>query len=123
MKSGPRPNFFIVGAPKAGTTALYSYRAQHPEVFMSRLKEPQFFASDICGNQRNVTTLSEYLKLFEDAHALAIGEASTCYLASPGAAEQIRSVCQEPRIIVMLRNPVDVMYAEHSERLFDGTEH
>ena len=122
MKSGPRPNFFIVGAPKAGTTALYSYLAQHPEVFMSRLKEPQFFASDICGNQRNVTTLSEYLKLFEDAHALAIGEASTCYLASPGAAEQIRSVCQEARIIVMLRNPVDVMYAEHSERLFDGAE-
>jgi hypothetical protein len=123
MKPGPRPNFFIVGAPKAGTTALYSYLAQHPEVFMSKLKEPQFFASDIRGNQRNVTTLSEYLHLFEDARALAIGEASTCYLASPGAAEQIRSFCQDARIIVMLRNPVDVMYAEHSERLFDGTEH
>ena len=118
----PLPNFFIVGAPKAGTTALYSYLAQHPDVFMSRLKEPQFFAGDICGNQRNVTTLSEYLHLFEDAHALAVGEASTCYLASPRAPEQIRSFCPEARIIVMLRNPVDVMYAEHSERLFDGTE-
>jgi len=123
MKPAPRPNVFIVGAPKAGTTALYSYLAQHPEVFMSRLKEPQFFAGDIRGNHRNVTTLSEYLRLFEDAHALAIGEASTCYLASPGAAEQIQSFCPEARIIVMLRNPVDVMYAEHSERLFDGTEH
>jgi len=112
-----------VGAPKAGTTALYSYLAQHPQIFMCGLKEPQFFASDICGNQRNVTTLSEYLKLFEAARALAIGEASTCYLASPGAAAQIRSFCQEARIIVLLRNPVDVMYAEHSERLFDGTEH
>jgi Sulfotransferase family len=123
MKPGPRPNFFIVGAPKAGTTALYSYLTQHPEVFMSRLKEPQFFASDIRGNQRNVATLSEYLHLFEDAHALAIGEASTCYLASPGAAEQIRRFCPDARIVVMLRNPVDVMYAEHSERLVDGAEY
>jgi hypothetical protein len=122
MKPGPRPNFFIVGAPKAGTTALYSYLAQHPQVFMSRPKEPQFFSGDIRGNQRNVTTLSEYLHLFEDADALAIGEASTCYLASPGAAEQIRNFSPDPRIIVMLRNPIDVMYAEHSERLFDGAE-
>lgn len=122
MKTAAKPNFFIVGAPKAGTTALHSYLAQHPDVFMSRLKEPQFFAGDICGNQRNVTTLSEYLLLFENAHAPAIGEASTCYLASPGAPEQIRSFCPEARIIGMLRNPIDVMYAEHSERLFDGTE-
>jgi hypothetical protein len=122
MKPGPRPNFFVVGAPKAGTTALYSYLAQHPQIFMSRLKEPQFFAGDIRGKQRNVTTLPEYLQLFEDAHALAIGEASTCYLGSPGAAEQIRNFSPHARIIVMLRNPVDVMYAEHSERLFDGAE-
>jgi hypothetical protein len=123
MKAICKPNFFIVGAPKAGTTALYSYLKQHPEVFMCSPKEPQFFAGDICGHQRNVTTLSEYLRHFEDAHAIAVGEASTCYLGSPGAVQEIRALCGKARIIIMLRNPIDVMYAEHSERLYDGTEH
>ncbi len=66
METIPKPNFFIVGAPKSGTTALYSYLTQHPQIFMSRLKEPQFFASDIFGHQRNVTTMAEYLRQFEE---------------------------------------------------------
>jgi len=123
MKAICKPDFFIVGAPKAGTTALYSYLKQHPEIFVCSLKEPQFFAEDICGHQRNVTTLSEYLRHFDHARAVAVGEASTCYLGSPGAAQEIRMFCGKARIIIMLRNPIDVMYAEHSERLFDGTEH
>lgn len=123
MVGVPKPNFFIVGAPKAGTTALYSYLRQHPDIFMCRPKEPQFFASDICGDQRNITTLPEYLRQFKDARANAIGEASTCYLGSPGAVHEIQAFCETARIIIMLRNPIDVMYAEHSERLFDGTEH
>jgi Sulfotransferase domain len=123
MESYPKPNFFIVGAPKSGTTALYTYLRQHPEIYMCMLKEPQFFASDTRGHQRSVTTLSEYLDHFKDAHALAIGEASTCYLASPGAPKCIRQFCPTARIVIMLRNPIDVMYAEHSERLFDGVEH
>ena len=123
METILKPNFFIVGAPKSGTTALYSYLTQHPEIFMSRLKEPQFFASDIFGHQRNVTTMAEYLRQFEEARAPAIGEASTCYLASPGAPGEIKEFCPSARIIIMLRNPVDVMYAEHSERLINGGEH
>jgi hypothetical protein len=123
MEKIPKPNFFIVGAPKSGTTALYSYLSQHPEIFMSRLKEPQFFASDIFGHQRNVTTLPEYLRQFDEARAPWIGEASTCYLASPGATQEIKEFCPEARIIIMLRNPVDVMYAGHSERLVGGGEH
>src|SRR2546430_2774457 len=123
MKAIRKPDFFIVGAPKAGTTALYSYLKQHPELFMCNPKEPQFFARDICGHQRKVTTLLEYLRHFEDTHGVAVGEASTCYLGSPGAAQEIRAFCGKARIIIMLRNPIDVMYAEHSERLFDGTEH
>jgi hypothetical protein len=123
MNSSPKPNFFIVGAPKSGTTALYSYLSKHPEIFMCRPKEPQFFASDIRGDRRNVNTLSEYLALFHDAQGTVVGEASTCYLGSQCAAGCIKQFCPEARIIVMLRNPIDVMYAEHSERLFDGTEH
>jgi hypothetical protein len=123
MKTDPKPNFFIVGAPKSGTTALYSYLKRHPDIFMSKLKEPQFFAPDIFGDQRTVTTLSEYLTHFSEACTPVIGEASTCYLGSSCAAQHIREFCPFARIIVMLRNPIDVMYAEHSERLFDGVEH
>jgi hypothetical protein len=123
MEPVPTPNFFIVGAPKSGTTALYSYLRQHPDIFMSKLKEPQFFAADICGEQRNVISISDYLTHFADARTKVIGEASTCYLASNHAAHDIRDFCPNARIIVMLRNPIDVMYAEHSERTFDGIEH
>jgi Sulfotransferase domain len=123
METVPTPNVFIVGAPKSGTTALYSYLRRHPEIFMSKLKEPQFFAADICGDQRAVRTLSEYLALFREARAPVIGEASTCYLGSSSAARHIREFCRPARIIAMLRNPIEVMYAEHSERLFDGVEH
>src|SRR5579863_6154154 len=119
----PRPNFFIVGAPKSGTTALYSYLKRHPEIFMCTPKEPQFFASDTFGNQRNITTLSEYLNCFRQAHSPRIGEASTCYLSSPIAPQQIQEFSPQARIIIMLRNPIDVMYAEHSERLVGGGEH
>jgi hypothetical protein len=123
MEPVPAPNFFIVGAPKSGTTALHSYLRQHPDIFMSKLKEPQFFAADICGEQRSVISISEYLTHFNDARTKVIGEASTCYLASNRAAHDIREFCPNARIIVMLRNPIDVMYAEHSERVFDGIEH
>lgn len=85
---------------------------------MSKLKEPQFFAADICGDQRNVTTLSEYLTHFREARTDVIGEASTWYLGSRYAAHAIREFCPLARIVVMLRNPIDVMYAAHSERLF-----
>lgn len=123
MKTEPTPNLFIVGAPKSGTTALYSYLSKHPEIFMSKLKEPQFFSADICGDQRNITRLSDYLSHFREARTEVIGEASTCYLGSRDAARQIREFCPPARVVVMLRNPIDVMYAEHSERLFDGIEH
>jgi hypothetical protein len=90
---------------------------------MPALKEPQFFATDTRGNQRRVTRLSDYLDYFRDATALAIGEASTCYLGSPAVPHKLKEFCPEARIIIMLRNPIDVMYAEHSECVFDGTEH
>jgi hypothetical protein len=90
---------------------------------MPDVKEPQFFAEDICGEQRVATTIAEYLSYFADASTKAIGEASTCYLASSRAPYSIKDFCPEARIIVMLRNPIDVMYALHSERVFDGMEH
>jgi Sulfotransferase domain len=125
MRSALKPNLFIVGAPKSGTTALYTFLKRHPQILMSPIKEPQFFASDVCGDQRCIRTLPEYLKCFElpDKDCNVVGEASTCYLGSKRAPLEIHEFCPGARIIVMLRNPIDVMYAEHSERVLGGTEH
>jgi hypothetical protein len=123
-RMAPKPNLFIVGAPKCGTTALYRYLRNHPEVFMSPAKEPQFFAADIFANQRNVTTLAQYLECFAGANGQKkIGEASTCYLGSGTAASEIKAFSPTAQIVIMVRNPVDVMYAQHSERIFGQAEH
>ena len=120
----PRPNFFIAGGPKCGTTALYTYLSSHPDIFMCPIKEPQFFAVDIFSHQRRVRTLPEYLSCFTGArHQSRLGEASTAYLGSRTAAKDIKAFSPNSRIIIMLRNPIDVMYAEHSERIFGNMEH
>lgn len=99
------PNFLIVGAPRSGTTSLYRYLREHPQVFLPSVKEPGFFAE---GEARKVTTLEEYARLFEETTAKAIGEASVTYLYDPGAAARIRDVLGTgTRILILLRNPVD----------------
>jgi hypothetical protein len=119
----PGPTFFIVGAPKCGTTALYNWLSGHPQACMSQPKEPQFFAEDILGHQRNITNLEDYLRCFENnAQTKQLGEASTCYLASPSAAQQIKTFSPRGKIVAMLRNPVEVMYSLHSERVFGNME-
>ncbi len=103
---------------------MYSYLNEHPQVYMSPKKEPQFFAADVFGHQRNVIAVEDYRRCFERADgARVVGEASTAYMVSRIAAEQIKSYSPGARILVMLRNPIDVMHALHSERLFMNTEH
>ena len=125
MNPEPRkPDLFLVGAPKCGTTALHEYLAQHPEIFMSPRKEPQFFAADIFGEQRNVTILEHYLGCFATANGQKrIGEGSTAYLGSQTAAREIKDFSPRAQILIMLRNPADVMHAQHSQRVFDQMEH
>ena len=119
-----QPDFFIVGAPKSGTTALYSYLAGHPDIGMSKDKEPGFFSSDIELHQRRSTTLAQYLINFDHATGKRrIGEASTGYLASPRAPQEILAFNPSAQIIIMLRNPIDVLHAWHSQRMFSGVEH
>jgi len=116
--SGMRPNFFIVGAPKCGTTAFYEYLRLHPEIFMSVPKEPHYFGSDLL-RKRARPTLSQYLSCFEGAELKKrVGEASVFYLYSSRAAAEIKEFCPEARIIIMLRNPVEMLYSLHSELLF-----
>ena len=112
------PNFFIVGAQKAGTTSLYHYLNQHPQVYMSPRKEPHFFEgmhSEFRRPGRRSTPVSDlaaYQALFEGASdERAIGEASASYLYSPRAPGLIKSSVPNARIIAVLRNPADRAYS------------
>jgi hypothetical protein len=88
---------------------------------MSRKKEPWFFADDL---PRFVTTLEEYTALFSDAtdQHLAVGESSTCYLRSDTALHHIREFSPDARIVVMVRNPVDLVHSFHSQQLLTLNE-
>jgi len=112
-----QPNFFIIGAPKCGTTSLAAWLAEHPNVYMSPIKEPFFFSEDI--KYRWCTDWNTYQKLFEAATSeeLAIGEASTFYLFSRVAVPTIEKKIPNARYIVMVRNPVDMVYSLHEQQL------
>ncbi len=117
-----RPDFFIAGAAKCGTTALFEYLSQHPSVFMPPLKEPKFFCPDI-RTTGGVYTPVAYQVLFDAAPAGCItGEASAMYLYSTVAIERI--VAHNPRalVIVMLRYPVDAAHSLHAARWSHGHE-
>lgn len=112
-----KPNLFIVGAGKAGTFAMYHYLNQHPEVFMSPIKEPNYFGSDLLYRQRRIT-LDEYLAMFDGAQGKkAIGEASVRYLMSKSAPMEIASFSSDPRIVIMLRDPIEVLHSRHSQNV------
>lgn len=120
------PNFLVIGAAKAGTTALYWYLAEHPAVFMSPVKEANYFAyglddkgqllfGDPDLHRFPVTSLEGYEALFAETGegSVAIGEASPIYLECPQAAARIRALLPEVRIICSLRHPVDRAYSDY----------
>ncbi|HEY2326046.1 MAG TPA: sulfotransferase domain-containing protein [Gaiellaceae bacterium] len=118
-----RPSFFIAGNSKSGTTALFRFLDAHPAVFMSRPKEPNYFASDFChdpnpsGSFHPITEI-EYLALFETARPDQLcGEASACYLYSQAAAAAIREFAPDARIVVILREPVEFLASYHLQLL------
>ena len=129
------PNFLVVGAQKAGTTALYHYLAQHPEIYMSPVKEPHFFAFegeklDFRGprDQRImehlvVNDLEAYRKLFDGAtKERAIGEASAEYLYREKVPGRIRRYAPEAKLIAVLRNPAERAYSGFLHLVRDGRE-
>ncbi len=118
-----KPNFFIVGAPKCGTTALYEYLRLHPNIFMPKIKEPHYFAKDL-GSYPRIKTAEEYAAMFADAGAahLRVGEASVYYLRSAVAIPNIRAYDPEARIIAMFRNPVEMLHALHAQLLYVAEE-
>jgi hypothetical protein len=143
------PNFLIIGAAKAGTSSIHSYLSQHPQIYMSPIKEPMFFAyenelppkfrgmdEDNPVSKRAIirrrtyrpvsypiTRLSDYQKLFAKAYQKnAIGESTPLYLYSERAAERIQHHIPHARIIAVLRNPVERAYSHYSQFRKNGYE-
>ncbi|MFT5672222.1 MAG: hypothetical protein ACI9JT_000851 [Polaribacter sp.] len=108
------PNFFIVGAPKCGTTALFRFLENHPQVFLSDPKEVNFFSKKELEEQRlyyqdfKPKNENEYLNLFKnvDTQHKIIGEASVSYLYYPEVAGRIHSFNPDSKIVILLRDPV-----------------
>ena len=116
-----RPNFFILGAPKCATTSMVGWLQTHPQVFIPAIKEPHFFNTD---DRQYVRTLDAYERLFSAATTAhrAIGEASVWYLSSGVAVANILAYQPQARFIVMIRNPIEMAPALHSEMLMSGHE-
>lgn len=117
------PNFFIIGAPKCGTTSLWAWLSEHPNIFMCPMKEPLFYAVDL--KLRKTTSRAHYENLFKEAgdQHIAVGEASATYLFSQVAVPTIEQEIPDPRYIVMIRNPVEMAYSLHGHLLITGEEH
>ena len=99
-----KPNFFLLGAGRCGTTTLHSMLRQHPGIFMSAVKEPSFF----CSYFQVVKNPVSYFELFDPRQGeTAIGEASHVYLSNPESAAVIRQLFPEARFILIFRNPAE----------------
>lgn len=134
MHANPKANFFLVGAPKAGTTSVDRLLRDHPDVFLSPIKEPCHFCPDvnaqIAGQRGGASPLDlqayldaperepvhlfpvpdpgHYARLYDGASGRRIvGECSTYYLSSAVAAERIHAYNPDARILILTREPID----------------
>lgn len=111
------PNFLICGAQKAGTTALYNYLKQHPDIFMSNLKETDFFAKKklyIKGEK----WLEKHFK--DHTNEAAVGEASTLNMVAPKAPKRIADTVPSARLLFLLRNPIERAYSQYYYYIYTG---
>lgn len=117
-----KPNLFIIGAPKCGTTSLARWLGEHPEIYVPSFKEPHHFNYDF--GPRNRDTLAAYEKDFAPAtfkHRF-VCDASTHYLFSRDAVPAILDYNPESKFVVMFRNPVEMAVSLHEQTYFDGDE-
>jgi hypothetical protein len=118
MSAPPLPNFVVIGAPRSGTTSLWHYLRDHPEVFMAPSKELRFFNSDA-----GIGDVDEYRANFRGWRGeRAIGEASPQYMYSADAMRRMAQVLPQSRLVVVLRNPVDRAYSDYWLRAATGQE-
>src|SRR5215469_6450999 len=115
-----KPNLFIVGAPRCGTSSLWTYLKGHPEIFMSAKKELYFFDRDDI-DSREGKSREDYLRHFPaSSDHKKVGEATPSYLRSRHAPQAIKAFSPRAQIIIMLRNPVDVLHSLHSMALYSS---
>lgn len=129
------PNFLVIGAAKTGTSSLYNYLKQHPQIYMSPAKEPKYFAfnegekvcfngpGDMAANLGVTTDIDSYRKLFEGVtDEIAIGECSPSYLYCQGTPKRIKNVLADVKVIAILRNPVERAYSNFLHLFSSGRE-
>lgn len=132
------PNFLVIGAAKCGTDSLCNYLAQHPDVFVSADREPNFFVAEgqpevpYCGPGDRaalgglnmwVSTLEQYQALFSGVTTeKAIGEGTAWYIYYEEAPRRIQRHIPDAKLIAVLRNPVDRAYSAYTMLLRDGRE-
>lgn len=122
------PDFYIVGAPRSGTTWMYLALGRHPRVFAGEPKEPNHFCADLdSGSYLDSLHFTRNAADYVDPYRPAapgqlIGDGSTTYLFSRVAAGRIAAVRPDARIIIMLRDPVEMIHSFHARRVFSGSE-
>jgi hypothetical protein len=116
------PNLFLVGVLKGGTSTLWAYLDQHPDIFMSRVKEPHFFTAADPSRTPPVKDQRAYLNLFAGAHEPIRGEASASYFTDLASPTAIRRANPDARILVILRDPVERAYSHYLDMVGFGEE-
>ena len=129
-----KPNFIIVGFPKCGTTSLHHYLDEHPEIFMPEQKELHFFTSkklqslnngpgDKIVKKTQISSEEKYLSFFDKVeNEIAIGEASPSYINYPEYFPKIKQTLNDPKIIIMLRDPINRAYSNYLHLKREGRE-
>jgi hypothetical protein len=132
---GKLPDFLVIGAPKAGTSAIHAALARHPQLYLSRVKEPKYYMcgdspppayrgpGDAHSNQEWVWQRDRYLALFAEAPADALcGESTPFYLYNRDARRRIAADIPTAKVIAILRDPVDRAYSNWMHLWVDGLE-
>lgn len=119
-----KPNFFLLGAPKCGTTSMAKWLSEHPDIFMSKPKEPHYYNTD--HRNRKITSYKHYLSFFKEANEThkVVGEASVWYLFSREAVTNIIEDIEDDNLkfLVMVRNPIHMAYSLHQEQVYGMNE-
>jgi len=125
-----KANFFMIGNQKSGTTAMYEFLKQHPDIFMTYIKEPFYFSTDLLKEQKEkegklpyYMSKKGYEELFDDWKSEKIGgEASATYLFSKDAAKNIYKYNPDAKILMILREPVSYLYSLHMQNTISNGE-
>lgn len=119
-----KPGLFILGGPKCGTTAMCSYLADHPSICFAVPKEPKYFHTDFTNAHREALTEGKYMRCFDvdPATHRILAEGTVWYLYSDVAVANILAFNPDALFVVMIRNPVDLVYSLHSQLYYGGDE-